>query len=105
MLLSLMLIPLVQLTTGLTFPKTDFNQDQAKGSILTRYNGSCNFEGPFDIVKSATSLNATLAEILKACPDVCSVAYGNGDADISGIGVISPSSDLSRSLWAIRSSC
>ncbi len=57
--------------------------ESARASL---YSGSVNFSSAIDIVQTASTQHIDSA-IIQACPDVCSQAYGHGNADLEGIGI------------------
>ena len=47
----------------------------------------CLFNTFNDVLKYKQKINLSIEEILIHCPDVCTLAYGNGNPDLSGQGV------------------
>ena len=40
-----------------------------------------------DVLKYGQKSNLTIEEMINLCPNVCALAYGNGNPDLSGQGV------------------
>ncbi|KAH0541686.1 hypothetical protein FGG08_003849 [Glutinoglossum americanum] len=49
----------------------------------------CSFSTLKDVLRAMRVANSSAEEITSLCPDVCTLAYGNGNPDLSGRGMMS----------------
>lgn len=48
---------------------------------------TCNFTSISQVLASTTDPNANLTDLVKPCGNICSLAWGAGNPDLSGVGV------------------
>lgn len=55
----------------------------------TLVNGtySCSFPSIGSLLATAEAGNLNITQLVQSCPNVCSLAWGTGNPDLSGIGV------------------
>ena len=50
---------------------------------------ACSFASITSVISQADNGNLNISQLVDSCPQICSLAWGTGNPDLSGIGVFS----------------